>query len=447
MSDVPHSLTLEQAVIGALLECPGDAFDAISDILTESDFYSPRHVRMFRHLSRMISANMAIDGLTFSEQLKSHGDLEYVGGEAYIGQIIKDSPSTTVNTRAYAEKLREMAVLRGMLVAADTIREIVSKHGMTTTDKLAEAEKAIMSISDSGAATGGIKVYTPREMLSGFYQRIEDAQARKPGELSGTDTGLIELNKRTDGWQAGDMVVIAARPSMGKTTLAMNFVEAAVLCQPYPVVVFSMEQQQAQITDRLLSAMSGIDYGKIKKGDLDNGDWARISVGTEKVRTSKLIVCDRGALSPMEMGAILRRVKREHGGIGGIMSDYIQKMRIPNFRGNRNEELTTCSQAIKDFAKEYSCPHICLAQLSKDCERRPDKRPMNSDIRDCGAIEQDADIIIMLYRDEVYHEKSEDRGIAELIITKNRNGKIGTVRTAFDGSIFRFSNLAWGNHE
>lgn len=279
--------------------------------------------------------------------------------------------------------------------------------------------------------------------MADVLDAIEVARNRVDGQMSGIDTGLFELNKYTDGFQRGDLIFIGARPSMGKTTLALNFAEAAFTYQQLPVVIFSMESPTVQITQRIIAAKSNVSLSKILKGEFDTYEFSRVSKAIEELKRANFIIADKGQLSPSDMRQLLRRVAREHGGIGMVIADYVQLMRVAgNHKRNRNDELTEISGDLKQIAKEFNCPFICLSQLSKDCEKRPDKRPMMSDLRDCGGLEQDADMIIMIYRNEVYFPNDEKtKGIADLIIRKNRNGQTGFISTMFRGSTFKFSNF------
>lgn len=439
----PYSLTLEQAIISALISDAGSAYDMISDVIAEVDFYSSRHRALFHHICVMVKLGLPVDALTLLDRLRNHGDEGKVGGEAYLAEIIRNSPASTVNTAAYAARVREFSIQRGLLAASERIGGLVSTDGMSTDDMLAEAEKIILAISDSGPKSNDMPAHTPLTMIEGVIERIDKASNRKPGDVSGVKSGITGIDSMTDGFQPGDLIIIAARPSMGKTTLAMNFAESAMHGQ-YPAVVFSMEQPEAQITDRLVSAMSGVPLNIIKRGEMEPLHFQRIHAAMSRLKDSKLVVCDKGGLTPEKMGAFLRRIKREYGGVSLIMADYLQKMHATGYGDNRNREIGACSSAAKELAKDYNCPFLMLSQLSKRCEMRPNKRPMMSDLRDSGEIEQDADVIMMLYRDEVYNQDSDAKGVAEIILTKSRNGEIGTVFSSYSGSTFRFSDLATG---
>ena len=441
----PHSLTLEQAVLaGAMAESEG--WDAISDILSEVDFFSPRHAIIFTALKALYSSGKAVDPLIISDWLKLNGLHNRAGGDETLSTILRDSPATSVNSSVYAKRIRELSVLRHLLKAADEIKaEVMNPEGLSAEELLSRAESRVLAVSSAKEGIGAaIPMHNTASVLNDVFDEIGRNMNRAEGELSGITTGFASLDKKTDGLQRGDMVVIGARPSMGKTTLGMNLVESALFAIDLPVVVFSMESPSRQIGQRLLSSVANVPFEKIRRGIFEGPEFTAVSRATRDLKERKIIICDKGALTPNDMRSVLRRVAREHGGVGMIMADYVQKMR-PNIPGKRtrNDELTEISNDLKAMAMDYNCPFIVLSQLSKECERRPNKRPMNSDLRDCGGIEQDADLIIMLYRDEVYNPlKTEAAGLAELILTKNRNGETGTIVTRFIGSHFQFRDIA-----
>lgn len=438
----PYSITIEQAVITSIMS-DSEAWDEISHIVGQDDFYSPRHRAIFQAVERMYKAAKPVDPTTVLDALIAYNLADKAGGEDYLVDLLKNTPASTINAGAYAKRVREYSVQRSLMVAAENILDMVQTGGHETEHMLQSAEKAILGIIDGGQGQDTIKAITGREMALLAVERMEKASTRTDGQLSGVPTGIQHLDEMTDGFQAGDLVIVAARPSMGKTTLAMNFCQHNMF-ESLPVVVFSMEQPEAQLTDRLVSSLSGVPHGIIKRGQMTDSDWPRASAAIARVSDSRLIICEKGGMTPEKMAAFLRRIKREHGGIKMIMADYLQKMHASGYGDNRNREIGACSSAAKELAKEYACPFVMLSQLSKRVEQRPNKRPMMSDLRDSGEIEQDADVVIMLYRDEVYNEQTEQKGIAELIITKSRNGEVGTVRAAFDGRCFRFSSLAHG---
>jgi replicative DNA helicase len=445
---IPHSLSLEQSVLaGAMFD--GTGYDEISDILGEDDFFSIRHRLIFRAIKTMHTNNQPVDAELVHEWLSLNGLDEKSGGTEYLGQILRDCPMTTCNLRVYATKIREFSIERKLLAVTEKIKDgILVKKGKSTLEILEAAEADIHAISCHKTTVGNaIPSHDAKAVFNDIFNRMDEALKRREGELSGIDTGIEAVNKFTDGLQKQDLIFIGARPSMGKTTLGMNFVEAALFAQDLPVVVFSMESPKHQIGQRLLSARARVVMSSIVSGRFNDGEFNRVNDAINEIKKRKIVICDKGGLSPSDMRAVLRKVEREHGGIGLIMADYVQKMKLKgDHKKNRNDELTEISGELKQIAMDYNCPFLCLAQLSKECERRPDKRPMMSDLRDCGGLEQDADTIIMLYRSDVYNpKKAEHKGVAELIFRKNRNGQTGTVLTIFEGATFRFRNVGYGD--
>lgn len=449
--NIPHSLSLEQAVLSGIM-VDSSGWDAVCNLIQEVDFFSQRHRIIWKVCASLYGAGVTVDPLTVIDYLKTHGLESRMGGEDYLEQILKDSPASTHNIEAYAGRIRELSVLRQLLGVSEVIAgSILAPDGKTAAELLSDAESAVLGISSSRGGIGReIPIHDSKAMLTESFDRMAAAMERGPGKLSGTTTGLKSMDNWTDGFQSGDMVVIGARPSMGKTTYGLNITESALFSQDRPVVLFSMESPSWQIINRLLAMRSGVPMGNIQRGFFVNDEYSRVSRATEEIKSRKLLVCDQGNLSTNDMRAVLRRVHRQYGSIGLIMVDYFQKSRSnrSDDRRTTNDILTEVSADLKGFGMEYECPTVILSQLSKSCERRPNKRPMNSDLRDCGGIEQDADVIIMLYRDEVYNPGNEDaKGLAELIVTKNRNGPTGTITTHFQGDIFRFSDIQGGHYD
>jgi len=444
--NIPHSIAIEQAIISGILADAG-AWDEVSVLIQESDFYSHRHRIIWSTCASLYKSGVAVDALTVSDHLKTHGMDVMMGGDAYLNDIIRDAPSTSINIEAYANRVRELSVLRQLLAASEVIAgSILAPDGKSASDLLNDAESAILGISTSRGGIGRqIPIHDSKTMLADALNRMDVALARKPGELSGTPTGSKAMDDWTDGFQAGDMVVIGARPSMGKTTYGLNIAEAALFGQNKPVVIFSMESPAWQIINRMLAMRSGVPMSTIQRGWFQGDEYTRVSDAMIDLKSRNLQVCDQSALSTNDMRAVLRRVNRQFGGIGLILLDYFQKSRSnrSDDRRTTNDILAEVSAELKGFGMEYDCPTIILSQLSKTCERRPNKRPMNSDLRDCGGIEQDADVIVMLYRDEVYNPNDDNvKGLAERIVTKNRNGPTGTLMSRFHGDIFRFSDVS-----
>ncbi len=438
----PHSIEAERSVLGGLL-LSADAYDSISEMVSAPDFYRPDHRLIYRQVAHLAEAGEPVDVITVADRLEATGELESVGGLAYLAELAGNTPGTS-NIRAYAQAVRERATLRLLITAAQEIAESgFNPEGRDATALIDEAERRIMQISEQGPKTGAPEAIDP--ILSRALNRIE-ALFNAGGDITGLSTGFRDLDKLTSGLQASDLVIVAGRPSMGKTSFAMNMVEHAVLNQKKPILVFSMEMPAEQLIIRLLASVARIDQGRIRDGKLEQGDWPKLGAATQKLKDVPLLIDDTPALSPTELRSRARRVAREHGGeLGMIMVDYMQLMQVPGSSEGRTAEISEISRNLKAIAKEFECPMVALSQLNRSLEQRTNKRPVNSDLRESGAIEQDADLIMFIYRDEVYYkEESPDPGIAEIIIGKQRNGPIDTCRLAWIGPYTRFEDLAHG---
>jgi replicative DNA helicase len=434
----PHSLEAEQSVLGGLM-IANDAWDKVADMVSDGDFYRPEHRLIFRRMAQLVEAAQPIDVVTLADALNHADELARAGGFAYLAEIARNTPSAA-NIRAYAIAVRERSSLRALITAAQAIADSgFHPEGRTSSELLDEAERRITQITEERPKSGGPEPVNP--LLKRAVERIDEL-FNSDAEITGLSTGFKDLDAMTSGLQRGDMVVVAARPSMGKTTFAMNLVEHAVLHGTKPVIVFSMEMPAEQLIMRLLSAIGRIDQTKVRSGRLDDEDWPKLSAAVSKLKDRPLFIDDTPALSPIEIRSRTRRIAREHGDPAMIMVDYIQLMQITGSTEGRTAEISEISRSMKSIAKEFNCPVVALSQLNRGVEQRPNKRPVNSDLRESGAIEQDADIIMFIYRDEVYNEESQDKGVAEIIIGKQRNGPIGTARLAFIGKFTRFDNLA-----
>ena len=439
----PHSIEAEQSVLGGLL-LSADGWDAVAETVTADDFYRPDHRLIFRQIARLAEATQPIDVITVADRLTANGELDAAGGLSYLAELASNTPSAS-NIRAYAEVVNERASLRKLIEAAQTIAESgFSPEGRSSNELIDEAERLIMQISEQGPKAGGPRDVNP--LLQSALARIEEL-FHSGGDITGLDTGFIELNRKTSGLQPSDLVIVAGRPSMGKTSFAMNLVENAVLSQAKPVLVFSMEMPAEQLIIRMLSSIGRIDQTRIRTGKLEQEDWPKLSGAVSKLKDLPLFIDDTPALTPTELRSRARRIAREHGQIGMIMVDYIQLMQVAGSSEGRTAEISEISRSLKVIAKEFACPMVALSQLNRSLEQRPNKRPVNSDLRESGAIEQDADVIMFIYRDEVYNEDSPDKGTAEIILGKQRNGPIGTCRLAFIGQFTRFENLARGHYD
>jgi len=439
----PQSLEAERSVIGGLL-LSADGWDAISEIVTAGDFYRPEHRAIFRQIARLVDQSEPVDVITVADRLLATGELEAAGGHQYLADLAEQTP-TAANIRAYATAVHERAVLRKLILAAQDIANTgFHPEGRTAEELLDEAERRIMQISEDGPKSGA-----PRgmeQLLTGALERIEEL-FNSGGDITGLTTGFIDLDGMTSGLQPSDLVIVAGRPSMGKTSFAMNLVENAALASEKPILVFSMEMPAEQLVIRMLSSLGKIDQGRVRNGKLEQDDWPKLSAAMAKLKEANIFIDDTPALTPTELRSRARRVAREHGELGMVMVDYLQLMRVAGSSEGRTAEISEISRSLKAIAKEFRCPMVALSQLNRSLEQRPNKRPVNSDLRESGAIEQDADVIMFIYRDEVYHEDSPDKGVAEIIIGKQRNGPIGTCKLAFRVEFTRFENLARGHYD
>ncbi|PSJ46561.1 replicative DNA helicase [Zobellella endophytica] len=437
----PHSFEAEQSVLGGLL-LDNNAWDRVAEKVSEPDFYSRPHRLIFQAMQRLSQAGNPIDLITVQEELERHEALDTVGGFSYLVEIAKNTPSAA-NIGAYADIVRERAVVREMISVANEIAEAgFDPQGRNSADLLDLAETKVFKIAESRTnANDGPQPL--RVLLEKTIDRIEDLYKNPHQGITGVSSGYTDLDKKTAGLQSSDLIIVAARPSMGKTTFAMNLCEHAALTNDKPVLIFSLEMPSEQIIMRMLASLGRIDQTRIRTGQLDDEDWARLSSTMGMLlEKGQLYIDDSSGLTPTEVRSRARRVAREHGGISMIMVDYLQLMTVPSLSDNRTLEIAEISRSLKALAKELQVPVVALSQLNRSLEQRADKRPVNSDLRESGSIEQDADLIMFIYRDEVYHDDSPDKGIAEIIIGKQRNGPIGKVRLTFQGQFSRFDNYA-----
>ncbi len=433
----PHSMEAEQSVLGGLM-LDNRAWDQVVDRLREVDFYRQENRLIFRVMSRLMEHSKPLDVLTVAEALREMNELEQVGGEVYLFELANNTPSAA-NITAYADIVRERSVLRQLIGAATDIAESAyHSQGRGIVELLDQAERSVFSIADQGSRGEGpinIKAFLAKTM-----DRI-DTLFHTNSPITGVPTGYHDFDNMTSGLQPSDLVIVAGRPSMGKTTFAMNIAEHVVIKSKAPVLIFSMEMPGEAIVMRLLSSLCRIDQLRIRTGKLADEDWPRISSTVSMLSDAPLFIDDTPALSPAEMRARARRLTKEHGQIGLIVVDYLQLMQVPGFNENRTAEISEISRSLKSLAKELKVPVVALSQLNRGLEQRADKRPVMSDLRESGAIEQDADLIVFIYRDEVYNENSPDKGTAEIIIAKQRNGPIGRTRLTFMGQYTCFENF------
>lgn len=436
----PHSIEAEQAVIGGVMVV-NDSWDNVAAMVSAGDFFKPEHSRIWAAMVLLVEAQQPIDVVTLAEAMQSSGELDKVGGIAYLAELAGNTPSVA-NVSAYAELVRERATQRALITAAQRIADSgFAPEGRNASELLDEAERAIMQVAEDRPKTGGPQPINP--LLKATVDRIDEL-FHNDEAITGLSTGFADLDGMTAGLQKSDLVIVAARPSMGKTTFAMNLVENAIMNDPRPSVVFSMEMPADQLIFRMISSVGKINQSRVRSGKLEEEDWPKLSAAVTKLKDKPLFIDDTAALTPTEVRSRARRIVREHGDLAMIMLDYLQLMQVAGRGGEgRTAEISEISRSLKGIAKEFNCPVIALSQLNRSLEQRPNKRPINSDLRESGAIEQDADVIMFIYRDEVYNEETQDKGIAEIIIGKQRNGPIGSCKLAFIGEHTRFENLTY----
>ncbi|MGO4390727.1 replicative DNA helicase [Variovorax sp. M-6] len=440
----PHSIEAESSVLGGLLLDNG-AWDRMGDVVVDGDFYRHEHKLIYAAIGTLINASKPADVITVYEQLQNLGKADEIGGLGYLNSLAQYVPSAS-NIRRYAEIVRERSILRKLVSASDEIAtNAFNTQGKAVDKILDEAEQKIFNIGEEGT-----------RMKQGFQgmdslvvellDRVTE-MAENPNDITGVRTGFYEFDKMTSGLQPGDMIVLAARPSMGKTSLAINIAEHVALNEGLPVAVFSMEMGASQLAVRIVGSIGRIDQGHLRTGKLTDEEWPRLTEAIEKLRNVSLHIDETPGLTTSELRANARRLARQYGKLGLIVVDYLQLMSVSSSMNDENRATAVgeISRGLKMLAKELKCPVIALSQLSRGVESRTDKRPMMSDLRESGAIEQDADIIMFIYRDDYYDKNSKEPGVAEVIISKHRNGPTGTVKLAFLKPLTKFENLAGGN--
>ncbi len=436
----PHSLEAEQGLLGALM-LDNERWDAVAELVEPGDFYRPEHRTIFTTMARQIENQQPIDVITLTEELELRGDLEQAGDVIYLTELVENA-SGIGHLEAYARIVRERALLRRLIEVANTMASgAYEPDGRTAEDLVDEAERAVLAIAEERPSDGG-----PADLKTLLKQTLDriDEMSGMDGNITGLTTGFEKLDDMTSGLQRGDLTIVAARPSMGKTAFAMNLVEAALMFSDEPVIVFSLEMPGEQLIQRMLSSLGRINQTRVRTGNLQPDDWPRLSNAVNKIHDRPLFIDDTAGISPSEMRSRTRRIVRSHGRPAVIMVDYLQLMSIKGFTEGRTNEISEISRSLKAMAKEFDCPVVALSQLNRSLEQRPNKRPVNSDLRESGAIEQDADIIAFIYRDVVYNPETNDQNVAEIIIGKQRNGPIGTCYLSFQGEYTRFENLAAG---
>ncbi len=442
----PNSVEAEQSVLGGLL-LENESLDKIADILNQADFYRHDHRLIYTHIAKLIEQNRPADIVTVAESLENSAELSSVGGIAYLGALAQNTP-TAANIRRYAEIVRERSIMRKLVEVGSGIAESAyNPQGRDAQQLLDEAEAKIFQIAESGnrGNQGFVNIQT---LLPQVADRIDFLYQREnQGSVTGIPTGFDDLDERTSGFQPGDLIIVAGRPSMGKTAFSLNIAENVALDSKKPVAVFSMEMGATQLATRMIGSVGRLDQHRMRNGNLEDEDWVRLTTALGKLNDAPIFIDEGAGLSSFDVRARARRLHRQTGGLGLIVVDYLQLMAGTSGRAseNRATEISEISRSLKSLAKELNVPVVALSQLNRSVEQRPDKRPVMSDLRESGAIEQDADLILFIYRDEVYNPDSEDKGMAEIIIAKQRNGPIGRIRLTFLGQHTRFENFASGH--
>src|SRR4051812_36287888 len=437
----PHSIEAEQALLGALL-IDNQAFDKIGDLVTGEDFYRDDHRRIWRHIVKMVENNQPADVVTIAESIDRSEDKDKTGGPSYLAALSQNTPSS-INVRRYAQLVRDRSVQRRLgQVATEIAESALALAGKEVGQLLDEAESKIFQIAESGARKNqGLLEIKP--VLARVFEKIDHLHSQKnPSDVTGVPTGYTKLDEMTSGLQGGDLIIIAGRPSMGKTALALNIAEHVAVENGLPVAIFSMEMSASQLATRMLGSIARVDQHKMRTGRINDKEWSDLTDAMAKMHETPIYIDESGALTALEVRARARRLKREYSKLGLVVIDYIQLMSASNQGENRATEISEISRSLKGMAKELDVPVIALSQLNRAVDQRPDRRPVMSDLRESGAIEQDADIIMFIYREVVYKPDLPDdqRAIAEVIIGKQRNGPIGTVKLTFLGQHTRFEN-------
>jgi len=435
----PHSIEAEQSVLGGLL-LDNTAFDRVIDLVSAEDFYRFDHRLIFQQIAKLVAATKPADVITVFESLSLLGKAEEVGGLAYLNALAQNTPSAA-NIRRYAEIVRDRGILRKLISVSDEIAgDAFNPQGKEVRQMLDVAESKIFSIAEEGnrGAAGFVEI---KPLLAHVVERIDELFARdSTNDVTGVPTGMLDLDRMTSGLQEGDLIIVAGRPSMGKTAFSVNIGENVAIESGLPVAIFSMEMGGTQLAMRMLGSVGRIDQQRLKTGRLKDEDWPKLTSAIQKMNDAPIFIDETPALSSVELRSRARRLARECGKLGLIIVDYLQLMSANAPGENRATEISEISRNLKSLAKELNCPVIALSQLNRSLEQRPNRRPVMSDLRESGAIEQDADLILFIYRDEVYNPDSPDKGTAEIIIGKQRNGPIGQVRMTFLGQFTKFDN-------
>ena len=435
----PHSLAAEQSVLGGLM-LDNQCWDNVADKVSVEDFYRKDHRLIYETIAELAKRDEPFDVITISELLGQAGELESVGGLAYLGALAKDTPSAA-NIQSYAGIVRQRSVRRQLIHIGNEISNSgFDTEGRDISELLDTAESKVFKIAEQGAK-GDKGFESIKDLLGVAVDKITELHENQ-NSITGVSSGFVDLDGMMSGLQPADLIIVAGRPSMGKTSFAMNLAENVGIQSGMPVAVFSMEMPGDSLAMRMMSSLGRINQHNVRTGQLEDDEWPRMQSSINLLAEAKIFIDDTAALSPMEVRARSRRLMKEHGQLGLIVLDYLQLMQSPSKSESRVAEISDISRSLKALAKELNVPVIALSQLNRNLEQRPNKRPVMSDLRESGSIEQDADVIIFIYRDEVYNDDSESKGVAEIIIGKQRNGPIGTCRLSFLGQYTRFENYA-----
>jgi replicative DNA helicase len=432
----PHSIEAEQSLLGGLM-LDHKSWDKVADVITDRDFYRKDHRLIFSAIAALAEDANPCDVVTVSERLESRGELDQAGGLEYLATLANETPGAA-NARSYAKILRERSMLRSLISVGNEISGAAfGTDGRTAAEIVDEAERLVFEIAESGSrAKAGFKAL--KQILPAAVDRI-DLLHQSDGDITGIPSGYTEFDKLTAGLQPGDLIIVAGRPSMGKTTFAVNIAENAAIGSRVPTAVFSMEMPSEQLAFRMISSLGRVNQTHLRTGKFPDEDWSRINTAVQLMSEAPMFIDDTPGLSPTEIRARARRLQREHG-LGLIVVDYLQLMAVPGNKENRATEISEISRSLKALAKELSVPIIALSQLNRGVEQRTDKRPVMSDLRESGAIEQDADVIIFIYREEVYNPETLKKGTADIVVAKQRNGPIGDFVLTFVGQYTKFEN-------
>ncbi len=434
----PQNIDAEEAILGAILTNP-ICFTKIADMIKPQSFYKPANKYIFEAIVELFAKNHAIDIVTVSEKLNESDKLEMIGGRAYINDLALNA-ITTANIEYYARIVQEKAIKRELINAGSEIVEMAYDN-TTTEETLDNAEKLIFNIAQQKTSSDLVSV---KDLVLTSYEQISYRYEHR-GELTGVPTGFYDFDNMTSGLQKSDLIILAARPSMGKTALALNIAQNVALKAKKTVAIFSLEMSKEQLVQRMLCSEAEVDTQKLKTGNMQSTDWEKLTTAMNHFADAPLYIDDRPGATVMDVRAKCRRLAMEKKEIGLIVIDYLQLMEASG-KEDRTQQISGISRGLKGLARELNVPVIALSQLSRAVESRPDKRPMMSDLRESGAIEQDADIIMFIYRDEYYNkEDTENRGKAEVIVAKHRNGAVGSIDLLFQGAITKFKNIAKTN--